>query len=70
MKLFTCTDHDCHYPVGVASIIVAPNEFHARLHLDCRLIEQGLKPYDEYKYSLVEIEIERPHAIILQNGDY
>lgn len=70
MKLYTCIDHDCHYPVGVASVIVAPNELHARLHLDNALRKQGLKPNDEYKYSLVEIDLEKTQAIILQNGDY
>ena len=68
MKLFTCIDHDCHYPVGVASVVIARDEKHARQLMTHALIENGLNPMEGY--TLIEIDMESPQAIILQNGDY
>lgn len=33
MRLWTCADHAAHYPVGGASIVVAPDEAAARAML-------------------------------------
>jgi hypothetical protein len=65
LKTFTCTDHDNVW-TGVASVVRAYNEDHARELLDEELIEENLKPND---YTLIKVD-EYPHAIILQNGDY
>ena len=70
MRVFTCVDHDCHYPVGVASVIVAENEQQARELLDAQLIEHGLNPYDEPPYTLQELALDTPQAIVLRDGDY
>lgn len=70
MRVYFCTDHDSHYPVGCASVVIAVSESHARELLDKALIEDGLKPSSEDAYILVEIELDKPHAIILVNGDY
>jgi hypothetical protein len=65
--LFTCTDHDGHYPVGVASIVVAESEAEARQLLGSKLLLEGLKPD---AYTLSPVDESRPQAIILANGNY
>ena len=70
MKLYTCTDHNCHYPVGVASIVLARDKRHAKRLLDKALIADGLKPYIQSDYTLTLINQEIAQAIILDNGDY
>ena len=69
MKIFTCTDHDNQW-VGVASVIIANNKGHAKMLLDQELINKHLKPYAESPYTLTELDINKPQAIILQDGDY
>ena len=68
LRVFTCTDHAGHYPVGVASVVVASSEAEARELLDAELREHGLNP-DE-GYSLREINPEKPKAFVLLDGDY
>lgn len=70
MRLFTCTDHDLHYPVGCASIVIADNEAHAIELLDAALIGKGLKPFSQEPYTLIEIDLSKPQAVILRDGDY
>lgn len=68
--VYVCTDHDGHYPVGVASVIVAWNEAEARKLLDASLVEHGLKPYDKHPYTLTAIALDVSYAGVLCNGDY
>lgn len=70
MKVYTCTDHDGHYPVGVASVVVAETLEQAGLLLDSQLLENGLGSFLEKPYILVELSLELPKAIVLANGDY
>lgn len=70
MRLFTCTDHDGHWPVGAASVVVASGEAEASALLDEALKKHGLKPYADCRYTLREINITTPRAFILQDGDY
>ena len=68
MKVFYCTDHDGHWPVGVASIVVAPNVETARSALSRRLTENGLdgnKPF-----TLTELDTSKAQILILRSGDY
>ena len=69
MRIFTCTNHDGHYPVGVASVVIAETEDKAYEQLDKALIEAGLKPYDKEEYQINEVEM-KPQAIILNDGNY
>lgn len=75
MKLFTCTDHNHHYPVGVASVVVARDEDEARILLNLELLSEGLIP-DIYcsdkskRYTLKEVPLDRPSAQVLCNGNY
>ena len=73
-ELFVCTNHDGHWPVGVASIVFARDETHARELLDAELIGAGLKPSTESPYTLEQIFRPNgdyvPRALILNDGDY
>ena len=74
LKLFECTDHDSHYPVGVASIVIAKNKAEARLLLDAALVEYGLKAGVRFvssePYTLSEISLDKPSAHVLRDGNY
>jgi hypothetical protein len=70
VKLFTCTDHDCVWPVCVASIVLARNEDEARTLLDRALINRGLKPFARSPYTLTEIEQSVASVYILADGEY
>lgn len=70
MRLFTCTDHDTHWPVGGASVILAESEAAARVILDQELLSQGLKPSSEKPYELVERSMHAQFAYVLNDGNY
>lgn len=67
MKVFICTDHDGHYPVGVASVVVAKDEEDARILLNRALLADGLRVTE---FTLQEVDTSKPHATILHNGEY
>jgi len=68
VKVFTCVDHAYFWPVGVASIVVAPSEDVARNILTSALGARGL---DEKKpFTLQEVDTKLPHAMILHDGNY
>jgi hypothetical protein len=68
MNTYVCTDHDGHWPVGVASVIFAESEDHARALLKAALREHGLK--DSEPFTLRLINHTGPKAFVLQDGDY
>lgn len=68
MNIYTCTDHEGHYPVGVASVVVANSEDEARKLLEAELAAHGLK--NQEPFTLRRIQIERPQAFVLNDGDY
>ncbi len=72
MKLFYSTDHAGHWPVGVASIVVAENEDDARRLLAEALAAEGLRAQSSRDdgFTLHEIDLSKGHAIVLNNGDY
>lgn len=67
LQAFACTDHDGHYPVGVASVVFAEDEAQARALLAAELREHGLK--DE-RFTLRRLNSTKPKAFVLQDGDY
>lgn len=67
MRLWVCTDHDCHWPVGCASIVLADSEDEARALLDAALIDHALKPTP---YTLTEIPTDQARAVVLNDGNY
>lgn len=68
MKLWTCTDHDTAWPVGGASIVIAETETEARLLLDAALATESLDA--NKSYTLVEVDLTKAQAIVLNNGEY
>lgn len=68
MKLFTCTDHAVHWPVGGASVIVAETKERAEHLLRLALLEHGLK--DASELTLTEVPLNLETAIVLRDGDY
>lgn len=68
MNVYICTDHDTHYPVGGASIVVANNEDAARELLRMALKDNGLDP--DLDFTLALVDTTAPQATILVNGDY
>jgi len=67
MRLWVCTDHSCHWPVGCASIVLADEEDEARRLLDAALIEHDLVPN---KYTLTEVPLNQARAVVLNDGNY
>ena len=68
MKVYTCTDHDGHWPVGVSSVIVATHEAQAAELLKAELKAHGLDP--NKPFTLRQIQTEKPQAFVLQDGEY
>lgn len=67
-RVFTCTDHAGHWPVGVASVIVANDAAEAKSLLDAELVRHGLDPHEPY--TLAEMDMSKSSAPILCDGDY
>lgn len=70
MRLFVCTDHDLHYPVGCASVVLAEDEEQARDLLDAQLRKHGLKGHADEPYTLQELDLSTPQAVVLNDGEY
>ncbi len=67
-RVFICTDHDTHWPVGGASVVVALSEPMARGLLDAELTARGLNP--NKPYTLTEIGQDAAVAVVLCDGSY
>ena len=63
------SDHNGHWPVGVASVVLAKDKRQGKKLLDAALVEAGLLPFKLCKYTLTKIPM-IPHAKILNDGDY
>ena len=68
MRVWTTNDFTGHWPVGAAGVVVAEDEIHARALFDTVLAIDGLDPSDGY--TLVELDLDIPHPVILVNGEY
>jgi hypothetical protein len=70
MKVFTSTDHEAFY-VGGASVVIAESEAEARELLTASLNSIGLPKRPEHRdFTLQEVDISKPQAIVLHDGDY
>ena len=67
MKVFTCNDHKGHWPVGASSVVVAKSKKGARTLLQKELDSQGLGAGE---FTLKELDLTKPHAIVLTDGEY
>lgn len=70
MRIFVCTDHDGHYPVGVASVIAAEHMHDAKKLLDDELKKAGLRDFSQSQYTFKEINTMEANAVILNDGNY
>lgn len=68
MNVYVCTDHDIHYPVGGASVVVAETEDEARRLLSAALTGCGLNGTDPF--TLAKLELGSARAIVLRDGEY
>ncbi len=69
MRVWICTDHDTHWPVGGASVVVAGTKNQARAYLIEALREHGLHQPDG-DFTLEELKLDTPHALVLCDGEY
>lgn len=67
MNVYVCTDHAGHWPVPVASVIVAHDEAEATTLLRTELEKCGLCGDG---FSLQLVAVDKPHAVILSSGVY
>lgn len=65
-KLYVSTDHPGHWPVGTASIVIAPDEEHAREFLAAELEKRGLVG----DFTLRQLPIASGVCEVLRDGDY
>lgn len=70
MKIYVIKDHDRHWPVGAASMVIARNKEEAIKLLDKELIKRGLKPYKDKPYNLIKVSQAKPVAVVLCDGNY
>ena len=70
LKVFTCSDHDGHYPVGTASVIVAKDKQYARRLLNKSLKSAGLKQSPEKPFTLNELDTTEAGVTTLCDGNY
>ena len=69
LKVFTCTQFDGYYPVGVAAVVVAGTKEEAAERLTEKLISIGLKQYIRPE-QMTEMLTSVPYVALLCDGDY
>lgn len=62
MRAWTSDDFPGVWPVGTAAVIVAPDEAAAR-----ELLRKAVVNDD---FTLVEVDLSKPQAIVLRDGSY
>ena len=67
MRVFVCTDHAGHYPVGTASVVLAPTREDAERMLAVALAEKSLPALG---FTLRELPATEPRAVVLCDGEY
>lgn len=67
MQVFVCTDHAGHWPVGVASVVVAADEADARALLTRELELRGL---NRRPFTLYRISTNHAGTYVLRAGEY
>jgi hypothetical protein len=67
MKLFTCNDHNGHWPVPTASVVIAKSKDEARKMLTKELKSRNIEDFD---FTLTEINQNKKQVIVLSDGEY
>ena len=70
MKVFTCTEFTGFWPVGTAAVVVATNRKKAKELLEAAIKLDGLPETTIDSKDIVELNIDKPNAVILRDGDY
>lgn len=79
MRVWAVTGFQGHWPVGTAAMVVAPSLSAAKRKLGEQLKAHGLpglqsvKNFDKDgspKWEMVEVDLSKTHAIMLNDGDY
>lgn len=68
MNVYTCIDHEGHWPVGAASVVIADNEEQARELLIAELATHGLRQTKPFTLKMLGLDV--PKCIVLVDGDY
>ena len=69
LKVFTNTQFEGVYPVGVAAVIIAKDKHDAAILLSNALFDAGLNA-DITSEHMIEINSNEEYAVILCDGDY
>lgn len=69
MNTYTCTQFSGFWPVGSAAVAVANTPEEAATLINQQLKEIGL-PGDAEEKDMVPMDISKPHAVILLDGNY
>lgn len=69
LRVWTVKDFKGHWPVGTAAVVVAPDVFTAQKYLNKALEADGLAG-SVNEYTLVELDLSKCSALILNNGEY
>lgn len=74
MKVYTCTGFEGHYPVGTSAVIVALDVPHACVLMAQALKAAGLDKLEGNRNVMAlefkELDLDKPIADILQDGNY
>jgi hypothetical protein len=68
LNVYTCCDHDGHWPVGGASVVVAESEPMARDLLIAALRDHGIRQSGAFTLRLINTD--QPRAFVLNDGEY
>lgn len=69
-RIFVCTNFRGYWPVGVASLVIAKDKREAKKLLDQKLRDAGIPIEGDGDYTLTEINIDSPGAVILNDGKF
>ena len=69
LKVFTNTEFEGAYPVGVAAVIIAKDKHDAAILLSNALFDAGLDP-NVTEEHMIEVDKNEEHAVVLCDGNY
>jgi hypothetical protein len=69
MQVWTNTEFDGYYPVGVAAVVVANTPQQAAELLNAELVKRGLTA-NAVPEQFTKLPTNSPHAVVLNDGNY
>lgn len=70
LRVYTTTDFEGHYSVGVAAIVVAADKGHARRILLKQCIAHHIPQATDCDFKFVELDVSKCGAVVLNDGNY